>query len=232
MMKRLNNRFSKLSEKAFKLDCSLRKFCLKKPFVVSPSTLLRANGFATNGLCILKQSQKQQGVVLFFALIALVVMSLAAAGLIRSVDTNSLIAGNLSFKQSSMLSADRGVETAMVMTKALSDAGQVDADKPANGYFATSIADAKVLVDASGIVDTADDGLGNNITYVVQRMCREAGASSTAKCLFGPLTKPADNQGVNLEVYPTGKVPSMIYRVTAKVVGPKNTVSYIQTFVY
>ena len=42
---------------------------------------------------------KQQGVVLFIALVALVVMSLAAVALIRSVDTNTLIGGNLSFKQ-------------------------------------------------------------------------------------------------------------------------------------
>ncbi|MDP3088003.1 MAG: hypothetical protein Q8M99_07490 [Methylotenera sp.] len=180
-----------------------------------------------------KKNKAQKGVVLFFALIALVVMSLAAAGLIRSVDTNSLIAGNLSFKQSSMLSADRGVETAMDWV--LNNSSQLGADKAANGYFATSIADARELVDASGVVDTADDGLGNNITYVVQRMCRTAGfatADIKKHCLFGPLTKPADNQGVNDPNYPTGKAASLIYRVTARVVGPKNTVSYIQTFVY
>lgn len=180
------------------------------------------------------KTKAQNGVVLFFALIALVVMSLAAAGLIRSVDTNSLIAGNLSFKQSSMLSADRGVETAIdwVEETNKNDADLLNNDSVANGYFATSIADGRALVDASGVVDTADDGLGNNITYVVQRMCRQAGISTIASCLFGPPTKPADNQAVNLDVYPTGKVPSMIYRVTARVVGPKNTVSYIQTFAY
>jgi Tfp pilus assembly protein PilX len=56
---------------------------------------------------------KQQGMVLFFALIALVVMSLAAVALIRSVDTNTMIAGNLGFKQSATVSADSGVETAI-----------------------------------------------------------------------------------------------------------------------
>ena len=182
------------------------------------------------------KTNKQQGVVLFFALIALVVMSLAAVALIRSVDTNSLIAGNLSFKQSSMLSADTGVETAV--TWVTNNAGLLEADSTANGYYATSDVpahpDAKALVDASGVagIIVNPDSQGNTITYVIQRMCKSIGPSKPEDCLFGPLTEPADNKGVNKEVYPTGKAASLIYRVTAKVVGPKNTVSYIQTFVY
>ena len=39
------------------------------------------------------RSMQQSGMVLFLALIALVVLSLAAVALIRSVDTNNLIAG-------------------------------------------------------------------------------------------------------------------------------------------
>ena len=41
----------------------------------------------------------QRGLVLFFALIALVAMSLAALALVRSVDTSTLISGNLAFRQ-------------------------------------------------------------------------------------------------------------------------------------
>ena len=190
------------------------------------------------------KTNTQQGVVLFFALIALVVMSLAAVALIRSVDTNSLIAGNLSFKQSSMLSADTGVETAI--TWVTNNAGLLEADSMANGYYATSDVpahpDAKALVDENGVagIIVNPDSQGNTITYVIQRMCRDEvptrlpfdDADKKELCLFGPLTEPADNKGVNKEVYPTGKAASLIYRVTAKVEGPKNTVSYIQTFVY
>ena len=56
-------------------------------------------------------SRLQQGVVSFIALVALVVMSLAAVALIRSVDTATLIAGNLAFKQAATASADAGVES-------------------------------------------------------------------------------------------------------------------------
>jgi Tfp pilus assembly protein PilX len=44
--------------------------------------------------------RRQRGAILFIALIVLVAMSLAGIALMRSVDTNVLIAGNLAFRQS------------------------------------------------------------------------------------------------------------------------------------
>src|SRR5665647_88236 len=93
-----------------------------------------------------KTSVKQHGVVLFIALIALVVLSLAAVALIRSVDTNTLIAGNLAFKQSATISADSGLETAITWLGNQASA-TLEADSAAAGYYATSTADAKARVD-------------------------------------------------------------------------------------
>ena len=45
---------------------------------------------------------RQHGVVLFVALIAMVVMSLAGVALIRSVDTTGSVAGNLAFREASI----------------------------------------------------------------------------------------------------------------------------------
>ena len=53
-------------------------------------------------------ARKQKGLVLFLALIALVAMSLAAAALVRSVDSGILAAGNLAFKQAAIMSAETG----------------------------------------------------------------------------------------------------------------------------
>lgn len=55
----------------------------------------------------------QRGVVLFFALISLLAIMLAAVALVRSVDTSTIIAGNLAFKQSATSSGDAGTETAV-----------------------------------------------------------------------------------------------------------------------
>jgi Tfp pilus assembly protein PilX len=51
---------------------------------------------------------KQRGVVLLIALIMLVAMTLAGIGMMRSVDTGSVIAGNLAFKQATLNASDTG----------------------------------------------------------------------------------------------------------------------------
>ena len=53
-------------------------------------------------------ARSQRGVVLLIALIMLVAMTLAGIGMMRSVDTGSVIAGNLAFKQSTLNASDAG----------------------------------------------------------------------------------------------------------------------------
>jgi Tfp pilus assembly protein PilX len=50
----------------------------------------------------------QRGVVLLLALIILVAMTLAGIGMMRSVDTGNLIAGNMAFRQATMSAGDAG----------------------------------------------------------------------------------------------------------------------------
>jgi Tfp pilus assembly protein PilX len=184
-------------------------------------------------------SAKQAGVVLFIALIALIVMSLAAVALIRSVDTNTMIAGNLSFKQSALVSTDSGVETALSWLK---DQSALDGNLNAQGYYATSAGDAKTLADSSNakfatgnnITAAGIDGSGNTIKYIIQRMCKNTGAADTSHCLYGPSGED-ENSKSHCDLSnpclsePTG---ALLYRITTKVTGPKNTVSYSQAFVY
>ena len=54
----------------------------------------------------------QRGVSLLFALLALAAISLAAVALVRSVDSGSLLIGNLSFKQDATAAADRATDVA------------------------------------------------------------------------------------------------------------------------
>ncbi|MDP1658987.1 MAG: hypothetical protein Q8L73_06510 [Methylotenera sp.] len=198
----------------------------------------------------------QQGVVLFIALIALVVMSLASVALIRSVDTNTMIAGNLAFKQSALVSSDRGVETALewIKTQANLDPNILDASNTVDGYYATYLApnldspavlkaeatwDVATSADATGtgIVAGTEDASKNRIRYIVQRMCREAAPpknDATNKCLFGSAeVNTSSTGGIDItEVALVNTQQSPMYRVTLRVDGPKNTVSYTQTYVY
>jgi Tfp pilus assembly protein PilX len=203
-----------------------------------------------------KPFKLQRGVVLFIALIALVVMSLAAVALIRSVDTNTVIAGNLSFKQSALISSDRGVETALAWVDAKSKANvtDLDSDSAVDGYYATyltpNLDDPAVLKDAAtwdednsaaaagtGIKSGGTEEVGgkNNIRYIVQRMCREAVEPTADKCLFGADEVGSSGRGVK-DATEAGAIVSSLqspmYRITVRVTGSQNTVSYAQTFVY
>jgi hypothetical protein len=88
-------------------------------------------------------------------------------------------------------------------------------------------------------VDVVDNS-GNTVRYIIQRMCRNANqALQTASCLFaegqddeyGPKNVPlpqdiCDGPGCPL----SGQAPQI--RITARTAGPRNTVSYVQAFVY
>lgn len=193
----------------------------------------------------------ERGVVLFIALIALVVMSLAAVALIRSVDTNTMIAGNLAFKQSAVVSSDRGVETALgwIEAKVIANSADLDSDSIANGYYATYLAPdldnpavlkadatwAAAAVATGADITTGTENLGNNIRYIIQRMCRNAVPPVVEACLFGDTETGKGSKGVKDATTAGAKiavVQSPMYRVTVRVNGPKNTVSYTQTFVY
>lgn len=204
-------------------------------------------------------SKYNQGVVLFIALIALVVMSLAAVALIRSVDTNSVIAGNLSFKQSARTSSDRGAETALgwISARMIANPASLNSDIAGDGYYATyttlnfdadpallkadatwSDANSEAATGSDIVGGVEDNGKGNNIRYIIQRMCSQAAPpknDATNRCLFGEAGRGENSKGDKSRPRccgQAGATSSPVYRVTVRVTGAKNTVSYAQTFVY
>lgn len=148
------------------------------------------------------------------ALIALVAMTLAGVALVRSIDTNALIAGNLAFRQSATLSAEQGIESALVTLQGMS-VSQKERDQEGRGYYST-MQDAG-LVDGKGIDYTGNrtastedniqwqdqagttqegavtpfcspnlDAAGNRICYTIHRQCKNPGASTDTgqECIF------------------------------------------------
>lgn len=206
--------------------------------------------------------KRQRGVVLFIALIALVVMSLAAAALIRSVDTNATIAGNLSFKQSALVSADRGAEAALnwLEQTANADINSLNSSIPASGYYANygnlnasnvsldDISDVKndntwstysLAATGAGISGGVESDTQNAINYIIERMCTTDGAApesdATNKCQFGAAQAGGGSKQAKTAEQAGAKIEaglSPVYRVTVRVTGPKNTQSYSQLYVY
>jgi type IV pilus assembly protein PilX len=175
----------------------------------------------------------QRGVVLFIALIVLVAMTLAGIGMMRSVDTNNLIAGNLAFKNAAASAGDAAIETARnwVMAKT---PGQLETDQP--GYFANwqPSFDPKTFdwLGSSTLVGT--DNYGNTIYYVAHRMCNESAKSidATDCAKVSTVSVGSTKGGGSYGSAPLAGTSLVFYRITAKIEGPKFTVSYIQAFVY
>jgi type IV pilus assembly protein PilX len=211
----------------------------------------------------LKTAIRQRGVVLFFTLIALVVMSLAAVALIRSVDTSTMIAGNLAFKQSATTSGDGGIEAAVnwlatqqqIMTTAgqnvYADPGatlifnQSNAANAALGYYSsfrsiTDLTDGTVNWDATDSASAGTDASGNTIRYIIERMCSTPNQPPVApnNCLYAtPVSTLGDQAVLAADQVCQGagclqNSQSPQVRITARVAGPRNTYSYVQTFVY
>jgi len=178
--------------------------------------------------------------VLFIALIVLVAMSLAGVALIRGVDTANLIAGNLAFKQTATYGGDWGAEQARTWLS-----GQVATDlynDVPGRYFAsmqtgldfTATDPARPDFDwTNNSFDAGADPAGNQVNYVVHRMCDLAGNPSTVNCVR---TSTGGTIGGTQggATYGSAALPStsqIYYRITARITGPRNTVSYVQVMV-
>lgn len=186
---------------------------------------------------------RQRGVVLMVALIVLVAMTLAGIALMRSVDTTTIIAGNLAFQQSATSSGDMGTEAAVAWLETSNTGVFLHSNVYAQGYSAqrqdpgTSQSwDAfwnAVLVPAGQVVTLAQDATGNTVSYAIQRLCNaqgdpvSVGVDCTVPQTAGSAASSSKGAGTVLLLYNS----SIYYRITSRVAGPRNTVSYVQTIV-
>lgn len=196
--------------------------------------------------------EHQSGLALFVSLIVLVALSIAGIALVRSIDTGSLIAGNLAFRQSANLSADTGIEAAR--TWLMNNMGTLTADNSANGYYAASqdaldltgnltpgVTADDVNWNGTGGVSQpfclAQDAAGNTVCYIIHRLCNEEGALSSTSCSTQQTAMGGSSKGA-VRPMTTGQEAAWtdvatlgVYRVTVRVAGPRNNVSFAQAFI-
>lgn len=198
--------------------------------------------------------RRQQGVVLIIALIVLVAMTLASVAMVRSVDTSTLIAGNLAYKQSGVTSGDAGINEAIKWLDA--NGASLEKDVVSQGYYATS----QLCLDltGNGNVNTkkcpppsekfnwaggtgtkalSKDAAGNEMSYVIHRMCHAAGALTAENCTVEESEQTGSSLGSARQMltYQPGSWNSVAnrgyYRITVRITGARNNVSYVQAIV-
>ncbi len=188
--------------------------------------------------------ERQQGMVLEIVLVVLVALLLASVSLFRSVDTSSTVSGNIAFKSDANNRAQLAFDQVIAWT---TNAKNFDTyitngvDLPSRNYSARMLE-----VDAQGIpvvlrnLDTFDasythappatalmNAEGMRVRYLAERMCTTNGALNKNHCTYAYEADEVENGPIKIVKEPDK--PAL--RVTVRVDGPRNTVSFIQATV-
>jgi Tfp pilus assembly protein PilX len=192
------------------------------------------------------RSARQHGIVLIIVLIMLASMTLAAISLFRSVDTNVLIAGNLAFKQTTIMGSDAGIQNAIntvgAMSSATLNAGGAAGYIPNQQVFDFTGTDPTVPdfdwnnCLGAGSCRQTNDGAGNTVLWVVHRMCSLPGSPLAVDCVRGTVDGTSgglqgSSQGNAGVGGPLARTTQIYYRITTRVTGPRNTLTYAQAIV-
>jgi Tfp pilus assembly protein PilX len=194
----------------------------------------------------------QRGATLLITLIAVVLLSLAAAAMMRAVDSGGLIVGNIAFRQASVHVSDIGVESARAWLLTQSNAMIASGGTvttlygPVSGrYFSTwgdfdpktyNWTDNTLAYHMTG-AELPPGMTGYSVYWVVHRMCKADGppADSATSCIkVSTSATVGDSQKVmsygDYNKSATSEAP--YYRITARVDGPRATTTYVQAIVY
>lgn len=184
--------------------------------------------------------RRERGAVLFIALIVLVAMSLAGVALVRGVDMTNLIAGNLAFKQGATLGGDWGAEQARAWLQGQSSPALYD--DIAGRYFASMQSGVDFTASdplqpdfnwTTNSFNAGTDPVGNQVRYVIHRMCELAGNPASVNCVRTSAggTGTGTKGGATYGSFALPSTSQIYYRITARAIGPRNTVSYVQVMV-
>lgn len=185
----------------------------------------------------------QRGVTLVVTLIVLVALMAAGLALIRSVDTATMVAGNLAHKDVTTRAGDIGLQTATawLQTQVVAGGGVLNQDSAANAYFSSQHAqdpgwnpindwpaNAKALPVNALYPDLS-------ISYVVHRLCALPNAAYNEtvhgvqnRCSLYVPTVGGKGGSLSSDAADIGEPPQVFMRVTVRVQGRRGSTSYIQ----
>lgn len=201
------------------------------------------------------------GTSLVIALVMLVIMSLGAIGLVRSIDTSLMVASNLAFRESAVLASDAGTETAISWLSPLVMTSTLFTNQSTSGYYAsvpdgldisgmdgdhamvaidwddTKCAGSSAAICQQPAQALATNDAGNSVRYIIHRLCRAAGSPDNAanSCLMYGTNKPSNLKKSQISYGAANNftsTASVYYRVTVRVHGPRNTSVFTQTLIH
>jgi type IV pilus assembly protein PilX len=183
---------------------------------------------------------RQQGVVLIFSLIVLLILAIGAVAVLRSVNSSLLSAGNLAFHRDLVNQAEQAVSTVMTEFKTNGPPlnGATIADLPAANYVSTALpTNAQgvplVLLDnaafalagsAANILPGATPDV--TIRYIIDRLCTNTGNANIVNCVQSTGLPTGGTANHNTALAPPS---ATVYRISVRVDGPRSTQAFLQT---
>ena len=196
---------------------------------------------------------RQSGVALIMVLIMLAAMMIAGVALIRVVDSANMISGNFAFRQATLNIADLGVEAAVAKLDEMREKKKKDPtvdEKPYPSGCSSSCVyfparSTAAMLDPRGlpILGSVDGGAttrginwsvndvnaaprGYYIRYVIDRQCTVAPVTDVVNQCINYTPQNGGSKKSGATVFSSSSV--IYYRVSIRVVGPRNTQSHVQ----
>lgn len=200
-------------------------------------------------------ASRSRGAVLAVVLVVLVIMMLGGISLLRSVDTSTILSGNLAFRRDSVNHTTVGLNAAMAAMQRADFKDRTTAEcvptvaacagAPAK-WLAMNYWPRLLEADSNGVPliikntttfdgkfgvrPNATDGTledGNTVRFLIERMCSDYGPSDETKCSV------SDNYelGGSYRQDKPGSISLPLYRVTIRSDGPRNTLTYTQAII-
>jgi len=178
-----------------------------------------------------RRLRQQRGITIVITLVLLSVMLLGGLAISRMTEVGTLAAGNNVFHEAAVQASEVGVNTAYQAVRDLSNAEA----NSGSWYFAVTQTN-----DAAGMPNTAiwttapQITVGNyDVRYIVDRQCTGALpiADPARQCLTRT-TDPGDMVESGAAGAQQPEPPTVMqYRITVRVTGPKDTITFVQSMV-
>jgi hypothetical protein len=175
------------------------------------------------------RSCRQRGIALPVMLIMLTVMMVSSIYLLRASTSTTLTTSNLAYESAQTRAADAGLHVGFAYVRGTGNSLLLN-NQAAAGYVATMTSGWTVSTPAFwiGAVTMPADASGNQVQYVIHRMCTLPGPydSSNNSCRTTaprPTVPGAVPLGLSLTLgkQPLNAAAQIHYLVTARVFGPR-----------
>jgi type IV pilus assembly protein PilX len=185
---------------------------------------------------------RQRGVVLIFALIVLLILTIGAVALVRSMNTSLFSAGNLAFRRDLVNQGEQAVST--VMNEFRTGGILVTSGVSENDLFTANYSSSTLPTNPQGVPlallnnttfaavgSAANDLTGATpdvvIRYVIDRLCSQPNTvASSALCVQSTGVPTGGTANRNTAVAPPS---ATVYRLSVRVSGPRSTQVFLQT---